>query len=339
MSGILDSKQRVLDTVITTEGRRQLALGGIDIKYVTFTDGATFYKADLVSGSQDATQRIYFESCQLPQDDITFQADDQGNLQTFRNSDNIPLVGGQILDYSFAPISSSVVAAGSSGLQTAIPLKGDAFSAVSEKLLASSADNFSKLRIIASIDPVFEDDAFGLGPNQVAFTINSTRPIQDPSQYATHISALDSLFSDPRFSHQPNFKFLPPINKVSDRSLNRSDPREMKPYLLAHFKPWGRTQVAGLTYQQVVSELQYYQNLGYMQTINFDPTSGGNRLVGQFFEKSNNSLRKLDVIDYGIHSTGNQSSPIEHIFFVGKVEVDEKGTDTFLHLFTLVFGS
>jgi hypothetical protein len=339
MSGILDNKQRIIDTVITTEGRRQLALGGIDIKYVTFTDGATFYKADLVSGSQDATQRIYFESCQLPQDDITFQADDQGNLQTFRNSDSIPLAGGQILDYSFAAISSSVIAAGSPGLQTTTTLRGTAFSDASEKLLASSADNFSKLRIIASVDPIFEDDAFGLGPNQVAFTINSTRPIQDPAQFATHISALDSLFSDPRFSNQPNFKYLPPVNKLSDRSLDRSDPRAMSPHFLGYFKPWGRTQVDGLTYAQTVSELQYYQNLGYMQTINFDPTSGGNRLVGQFFEKSAGSLRKLDVIDYGIHSTGNQSSPIEHIFFVGKVEVDEKGTDTFLHLFTLVFGS
>ena len=41
MSGILDNKSRVLDTVITTEGRRQLAEGGVDIQYVTFTDGAT----------------------------------------------------------------------------------------------------------------------------------------------------------------------------------------------------------------------------------------------------------------------------------------------------------
>jgi len=334
MSGILDSKSRVIDTVITTEGRRQLARGGVDIKYVSFTDGATFYKADLASGSQDATQRIYLEACQLPQDDIVFRADEDGNLQTFRNSDNVQLAGGRILDYSFAALTASVL---TGSTQTVKPLQGDAFADKAQTVLKSSPDNFKKLYLIATKDKIFEDDGFAVGPNKVSFTITNDRPISNTRQHSTHISALDSIFSDPRFSNQQNFKYLPPVNKFSDKSLNRGDHRVMRKYFLGWYQPWGRTHVFGLNYQQTMSELQYYKHLGYEQVINFDPTSRENRLVGQFFERSYDSLRKLDVIDYGSHPTGNPNAPVAQIFFVGKVEVDEKGTDTFLHLFTMVF--
>jgi hypothetical protein len=335
MSGILDSKSRVLDTIITQEGRSQLSQGGIDISYVTFTDNGTFYKADLASGSQDATARIYLESSLLPQDSITFQADDNGNVQPFANDSDVSSAGGQILDYSFAPVSSATIGS----VETMSSLTGNAFATAADTLVGASPRNFAKLRIIASIDPVFEDAAFALGPNQVTFNINATRPIAEVAQYSTHISALDSLFADPRFANVQNFRFLPPVNKLADRSLDRSDPQVMSNYVVGYYEPFGRTHVDGLSYQQVMSELQYYQNLGYMQTINIDPTSLGNRLVGQFFEKGYGTLKKLDVINFGTFPTGNSASPVASIFFVGKVEVDEKGTDTFLHLFTLVFGS
>ena len=337
MSGILDNKSRVIDTVITTEGRRQLAEGGIDIKYVSFTDGATFYKADVEEGSQDATQRIYLEACQLPQDDIVFRADDDGNLQPFRNADGVSLAGGRILDYSFQAQTSSVIGGSTQGVTS---LYGDAFTDKAETILASAADNFKKMYLIATKDPIFEDDGFAVGPNQATFTISNDRPISNPAQHTTHISALDSIFSDPRFSNQPNFKFLPPVNKISQRqedNIDRTDPRQYRRWFLGWYMPWGRTPSFGLSYQQTMAELAYYRALGYEQVFSFDPTSRDNKLVGQFFERSFNTLRKLDVIEYGTFMTGNPNAPVSQIFFVGKLEIDEKGTDTFLHLFTLVF--
>lgn len=334
MSGILDSKSRVIDTVITTEGRRQLSEGGIDIKYVSFSDGATYYRADVEHGSEDATKRLYLESCQLPQDDIIFQADGEGNVMPFRNADGVPVQAGRILQYSFTPLTSSTL---TGSTQSVKPLQGDAFTEKAQVLLGSSIDNFRKLYLIASKDKIFEDDGFGLGPDQISFTITNDRPIGNPMQRTSHVGALDSLFADPRFSNKQNFKFLPPVNRIRDESIDRSDPRETKKWGLGVYQPWGRTHVDGLDYAQVAEELKYYQDLGYCQTINFDPTSRENHLVGQFFEKGYDNLRKLDVIDYGIHSTGNPSAPVAHVFFVGKTELDEKGTDTFIHLFTLVF--
>jgi hypothetical protein len=338
VSGLLDNKTRVLDTIVTVEGRRQLSRGGIDIAYVSFTDQATFYKADVASGSQDATKRIYLESCQLPQDQITFQADDAGNVQPFGNADGIPQSPGKIVNYTYTGVTSSVVGG---DIQTTAAARGLDFTRLADNLLGASADNFKKLMVLSTHDNVFEEEDFLAGPDVVSFTINDDRPIRYPSQYTAHVNSLDSIFSDVRFSRLPNFKYLPPVNKVTDASVDLTDHAATSQWQLAFYVPWGMTATDRefLSIDQILYELRYYESLGYMKQINFDPTSLKNTLVGQFFEKNFDTLKKLDVVDYGRLwlSTGNQPPVSYHVFFVGKLMVDDKGTDTFIHIFTLVF--
>ena len=84
MSGILDSKSRVMDVVITEEGRRQMHNGNLKIEFASFTDCHTFYEADAVSGSADASKRIFLEApTTLTQDQITFETDGSGNIVSF----------------------------------------------------------------------------------------------------------------------------------------------------------------------------------------------------------------------------------------------------------------
>ena len=73
MSGILDNKKRIMDVVLTKEGRRQMANGDIRIHFASFTDKHTFYEADAVSGSSDASDRLFFEASSLPFDQITLK--------------------------------------------------------------------------------------------------------------------------------------------------------------------------------------------------------------------------------------------------------------------------
>lgn len=339
MSGLLDNKTRVQDTILTLEGRSQLSQGGIDIAYVAFSDSLTYYKGDVTNGSEDATCRVYLESCQLPQDQITFQADDSGNVLPLANGNNVNLGTGKILNYTYTGVTSSVIGGGSQGVAAS---RGNNFADNVETLLASSADNFSKLMVLSTIDSIFKDDEFLAGPSSITFQINNNRPIRNQNQFVTHITALDSIFCDPRFSHLPNFKFLPPINKITDRSAlglwGIADTNKVK--FLGAYAPWGiyswfRSVVLG--YEQIAFELSYYESLGYMRQINFDPTSINNNLVGQFFERNYDTLKKLDIVNYGRHRTNDPNHPTAHIFFCGKVMIDEKGTDTFIHLFTLVF--
>ena len=85
--GILDSKSRIIDAILTSEGRRQMAENTFEISYVTFTDSGVAYIPDSANGHVDPTDKIYFEACNLPQDQITFEANDEGNLMPLRNQD------------------------------------------------------------------------------------------------------------------------------------------------------------------------------------------------------------------------------------------------------------
>jgi hypothetical protein len=87
MSGILDSKSRIVDALITNEGRRQLAAGTFKVSYVTFTDADVAYIPDADAGHVDPAGKIYLEAANLPQDQVTFEANDEGKLIPFRKQD------------------------------------------------------------------------------------------------------------------------------------------------------------------------------------------------------------------------------------------------------------
>ncbi len=325
-----------MDTIVTLEGRRQIANAQLKIEYVSFTDAGTYYRADIASGSADATARIYFEQSHLPQDQITLEANDAGRLGSFQNSNGISVKDGQILEYSlgysYTALSTEVVTGSSQNVSI---LSGEQFNSTAATLLASSIDNFTKLQMIGTKDPIFEDDGFEMGNKQVEFVIHNDRPLPDATTHITHLSSLESLFQDVRLSKVRNFKYLPPINKLDDQSIDKRDHRLTWQSHLGFYKPWGRTHTQGLTPWQLEHELEHYGRMGYARTINFDPTSLKNNLIGQFFEVNFNVMKKLDVIDYGLYTWQGRR---KHAFFAGKVLTDDNGTNTFVHLFTLVFG-
>lgn len=321
-----------MDTVVTLEGRRQIANADLKIEYVSFSDGSTYYRGDIISGSADATSRIYLECCHLPQDQISFEADDSGRLQPFENSSGISIKDGQIIGYSFDALTASVLTGSSQNVRF---LRGDEFASTAESLLASSIDNFTKLRLIGTKDILFEDDGFGIGNSTIEFIINNDKPLFDATTHVAHINSLDSLFQDVRLSKVANFRYLPPINKVDDHGIDRRDHRSTSRYQLGEYKPWGRSHLEGLSPRQLEYELMHYERMGYAKTISFDPTSRQNRMMCQFFEVNFDMIKKLDIIDYGQYVWhGGQ----RHAYFVGKVMIDDNGTHTFIHLFTLIFG-
>src|SRR5690606_11198141 len=134
-------------------------------------------------------------------------------------------------------------------------LKGDEFASSADTLIKESLTNFSKLQIIASKDRIFEDDGFGVGPNDIKFVIHNKRPIDDPNAYVAHVNHIESLFNDPRLSHVPNFSYLPPINRVEDDDVDKTDHRATSAYHLGHYKPLGRTQLHKIDHSLIKHEL------------------------------------------------------------------------------------
>lgn len=314
MSGLIDTKSRVMDVVLTDEGRRQLSEGGLKIDSYSFTDVGTFYQADVVSGSADASLRLSFEASCLPQDNIMFTAKEGGRLSSADGRSGL-IANGQLLEFGTTA-------------RTVSTLTGSALSNRVDSMMQLPVENFRKLRLLSTSDSLFEDEGFSIGPSSVSYTVTNERPISDRAMWSIDINALDGIMQDPKLSKLRNFKYLPPINKNSkDR---QSDKRSLGPYA-----PWDGAQGQKYTEVQLEEELQNLRALGQVKDFSFDPTTSNNRIIGQFIELGSTSVSALDLIDYGTYVFNGKK---KHAFFAGKRLIDDNGNETFVHVFTLVFG-
>ena len=159
--GILDSKERIMDTVLTQEGRRQLSEGELRPAYVSFSDGQSIYLVDtIVSGSSwTENKRFILETPTfVPQDQITFEVDDDGLVQAFpiSGSKRLTVLQGQIID---------------SGSTTSLtPLTGSAFTDLSETVYADALNSFLQMQILRSPDPSDDEEKqFLVGPKNKKF--------------------------------------------------------------------------------------------------------------------------------------------------------------------------
>lgn len=311
MAGILNNKERIIDTIITQEGLKQASSGKLKAEFVSFTDSQAIYNIDtIVSGGLDATHRFVLEATSFPQDLITLETDNAGLLHNllYSGSQSFAAVRGQI-------VSGSTIISGSN------------FLSLVPTVLSSSANNFKNLYILQSPDPIdIQEKTFLIGPNVIEFKITEDKPIHKNGIQTATLENLESLFYDERLSHVPNFQFLPPVNK----SFSASEPSTViGEYINLQQKPI-------ITYQQVLEEIQEFKTMGFVETIRFTETSNKSNLFAQFFEISNNStISKLKIIDFGEFQVDDEG--FKHVFFVGKLFVDSNGLQTFINLFTLIF--
>jgi len=314
MAGILDNKSRLIDTIITDEGKRQLVTGKMRVEYVSFTDAATYYEADIISGSSDASNRLFFEAMSSLHDAVAFETDDSGLINSNKG----------LVKFDLKAHNGKLIAA--EGAENYV-ITGSLFASSGSRLIASSIENFNQLRIIGT-SGVFENDTpFILSVTTASFTISDTEPIPlDSGIVKKSIDTIGDLFSDRLLSHMPNFAFLPPINEPAFENQS--------PIPLGSYLPLGPK--SELPPEQLIDEIKFAEKVGNSIEVEFSETSLANNIFAQFFELQQDALLKLDVIDYGTFMT--QDSPTsKHAFFLGRVFTNSYGVHTFVHLFTLVF--
>jgi len=316
MSGILNPVQRLFDTILTTEGRKQVAAGKLKAKFYAFTDAGMHYSQEtIVSGGLDETYRIQLEAASLPQDTISIEADDAGMLTGFPLSGSTKFIfrGGQILSSS-------------SDLRTHTKVTGSKFTSLGEHLLKSSTNNFSNQYILRSPDPFEADNlSFIIGPTEVTHSITNRNPFNKKHISTLDVTKADSFFQDRRLSHIPNYTFLPPVNRPR---LGSTEATPLGEYVSLNQKPI-------FSFDDLKKELDRLERKGYMSLIHFTETSRQSNIFSQFFEVGQNEMSKLDVIDFGSFPVKNGRD--QHVFFVGKVYNDDNGTDTFINLFTVIY--
>jgi hypothetical protein len=315
VAGILDSKQRVMDVMITDEGRAQAASGELTIKYVTFTDRHTFYETDTPllddAVANDASGRIYFECSSRHQDQIVVETIDAGVIKPFRSTD---------FDLSQENLISGLTAEGAPAEDITV-YSGSNFVENSNSFIDDLTKNFSEQQILGTYDPFSDSTEFTLNNTSLAFTISNNNPVVSDSENV-RLENIESIFQDKRFSTLPNFLYLPPENA----------PRTGERYgrKLGNYVNWNQKPI--LTFQELLSQLsnkEYYD-------IEFVETSRENNIVVQPFEFSEFGVKKLCVVDYGEFPDEDPTSPGKRVFFVGKIFKDAFGSSTFVNIFTII---
>lgn len=301
MAGILDSKSRIMDVVITDQGRRQLASGQMRIEFATFTDVGSFYAADENDVISDPSGRIYFEAASdLPSDMITFETDDSGFLIPYR-SDEFAVAGSNML------ISGSARAEGD--------ITGAA-TAVSRAILES----WSSLQAIGTYDPLDETQDLLVSRQTASFSIRDGFPFTASDVSEAVIDDIEGLNHDFRLSKLRNFRYLPPVNYSG---VLAGAPIAQLP---------DNNETLDLDTQR------FEERISKLESVDFEfiETSSQNNFVMQAFELSGDTgITKLDVIDYGERSSSLDRNTIVRTLFVGKILVDGFGNPTFVNIFTV----
>ena len=305
MAGILDPKSRIMDVVLTQQGRRQIASGKMRIEYATFTDLGASYDATIDYSIEDPSGKLYLEALtDVSADMITFETDDSGYLLPFTGDLAAISAGGNLIPGS-----------GSSDLTGSI-------TATSEFLLQSITQSLGWNQIIGTNDPLSETTGFQVSQPSITFNVRDGFPFDHSRgdvEYAT-LNTIESLQNDMRLSNLPNFKYLPPVNGAG----------VLAGKTLASYPNYHETSDTDrIAMQSRLSQLESAE-------IAFLETSSENNFIMQAFEVSGlSSITKLDAIDYGYRSSLENPQKLVRTIFLGKVYTDTASDPTFVNMFTL----
>jgi|GEM_PF-4681672 len=316
--GILDSKKRVVDIVMTPQGRASLARSGLKIAYASFTDGQAYYDPSSITGSYDtATDRVYLESPgSLPQDILAIVTDDTGDIipATAFGSNNdtgvkVAKDGKIYVNY-----------AGSNPVAGTNP--GNDFSSAVSDITNMFQKSFSMNTVIGTRDPIDDESDFEINPTETTFQFT-----EDGTDLpVASINLADSIFFDKRFSNLPQFKFLPPVAKTGGQTVEIGNFKNIKSF-------------NSYTYQDIKEETLGTESAPVKQRAEFEIVNSSmqNDMVIQMYEVNADGVLKLDAVDYGnVIDTTDRQRPLKRIIFYGKVFLDDTETVTYVNLFTVV---
>ena len=351
MAGILDSKTRFIDMIVTQEGKRQIASGMLRAEYASISDAETFYDALEVD---DVSNRIYFQAMDSPNNVIVLEKDDSGKMIEFNFSPTGSIVGNDIFDKDETVTSNLLLKA----------VTGSAFSSTSRAIMDSFTSHFDALQTLSTFEK--SGNNFELSTERINFAISNSVPFPlGPHSETINVNDAEPFFLDSKLTHLPNFDFLPPVNtdgsnygKYKDiRSLKRDTLEKIKKSLgYSGFEDYideegnrkrrsnsnFRTDKLGdfdvVNRKSLTSPKGASSNLKQYKVVHFDKTSDQNNLIMQIFEDGPGSkLIKLDIIDAGSFvDRESEFYPEKRIFYAGKIFMDDFNTPTFINIFTII---
>tara|TARA_B100001248_G_C27392366_1_gene463225 strand:+ start:576 stop:1517 length:942 start_codon:yes stop_codon:yes gene_type:complete len=311
MAGILDPKKRIIDALITVDGRRQMAARTIDISFATFSDEGLFYDSEDGTSARDISNLPIFEVASLPRDVIIPEVDDDGAFSMNLSDGNKVVNGRKVISGALDTISVD-----ENGARTVVKVDQVLTGAINVysgtlDVLTSAKKHFDQLNILRTDDGIVDS----------GFDVSANNLFLETEEREIGLKVLRPLVFDDSINHIINTKYLPPevsTDTGEDMPLGNFPRFNKPPY--NNYKTFEEKEL--LT--AISSE-----------TVDFNSTGNSNNLLGQFFEVGSDGTQKLAIVDYGEFI--DENSVIHRVFYLGKPIRDPNGTMKFCRLFTLVF--
>lgn len=198
--GILDRDSRFTDTVVTAEGRRQLArTGGLAIAYASLSDSGTVYEE---SEGYDAGAGIVLEAGSAPSDTVVVESNEGGVLSPFKLP-GLSYYGGA----AYGPGGEEV----------------DIDEAAVQALSRASSQSWTDMSLLADYPPWGESGGFQLYPSASSLAAPAGQPVS--------VEDAPSLYEDNDLASLGNFDFLPPTDSRGQPLAAYRLPGEKRPDL------------------------------------------------------------------------------------------------------------
>lgn len=335
-----------------------MSSGELRAEYASFTDMHTFY--DTALGAKDATDRIYFEVAERPENILVLEKDDSGRLIEM----NFP-VTSSILNDIFSESGWN-----EDNLTTLLLATGSQFNQLSDGLVSGSIQHLNRNTLIGS--KVSENsNKFSIDKKNLSFSISNSVPFpRGPSSEEININDAPTFLLDDKMQHIKNTMFLPPVNEDGTNFGEYTDFRNIGVETFEDVKQ----RLGTVAFSQIETKITNDPNvrsdmsgdfevlnreslvpvdsvsIKEFSTINFTDKSEHNNIFFQIFETNSgsseqqntnplqNNISKLDLIEAGYFydETDPNGRFEKKLIYAGKVFYDNFGSPSFFNIFTII---
>jgi len=314
--GFLNKKKRIIDTYLTPVGRKKLASGKVNFKYIAVSDKFSVYPAGNNNEVDEDFKSLIMETRSSYKDSIFIESNTYG--KTFVAIEEEKMYTD--LDYALqsdgklAPIEDNPWESSSLDLSTFI-----------SQIPNITTGSFNRILDNQYIQHRQDEDYLGfkIDKSIINFYITRNKPIQNTGVKEINVDSAEPFFFDKFVSNTKPFRFLPPV--YLEREGGVSENR------LGDYEDLNQKDV------ETFDDIKNMISNSEVQEIIFDKNSRDANLIMQMFKikRTNNSpsIQKLDTIDFGEYFDGGK---FKKVIFAGKVFKDTYDYPTYINIFTII---
>jgi hypothetical protein len=331
MSGILNKKQRILDFIITNNGRSQIEDGDIRYKFATFSDQSILYTEDHEASKVNKSNISNSEFNYLPLE-ATSKVNDMINPEFDL---------GKLFSYTNSNILNSQEVKNSINFNASVDTL---LSTQSLGAKLSSMKLITTKNLINDSKPIeFIDN--GLLSADVNFQ-NNTNRYKTISSYEVNKQSLPVIALDKRFTHKRNFKILIPKdisgNDLYDvdmfQNIDKLDEFNTTGYVYNSYNTSRKSQTNNIMSREkeileVVKSIENDRDL-HKRVYELKNNSDENTFIFELYEAriTTNDLEKLSFIKLG-DFYDKDSASTKKVYLIGKIINTRDSSDDLETLF------